>query len=155
MAISADVISRVPDAILIGLTNPRGGAAPTSVGSTLLTRACDSIQTWFGTYAQETYDSTVAIHVEVAVKGVVALLKRWGAGEYALAAEDWAAFKSECETVRNTRARARIEPATTSELTPSDEVDGSAEVRPWADPDRYRGFLPRRTTRYPGDPDNY
>jgi hypothetical protein len=145
MTLSTDVQDRVPSAILVGLTNPRGGAAPTSIGSTLLTQACTSIEAWFGTYAQEAYDSSVPIHVEVAVKGVVALLKRWGAGEYALATEDWAAFKSECETVKNTRARARIEPATTSELTPSDEVV-NGEVRPFADRTRWAGYLPRRAT---------
>lgn len=135
MALSDDVIARVPSAILIGLTNPRGGAAPTSNNSTLLSQACSSIQTWFGTYAQETYSSSVAIHVEVCVKGVVALLKRWGAGEYALASEDWAAFKSECETVRATRARARIQPQTTAVQTPTAE---DANAKPAFDDSRFR-----------------
>lgn len=135
MALSDDVQSRVPSAILIGLTNPRGGAAPTSIGTTLLTQACSSIQTWFETYAQETYSSSVAIHVEVAVRGVVALLKRWGAGEYALASEDWAAFKSECETIRSTRARARIQPQTTGVQVPTADEAGS---KPPFDDTRFR-----------------
>lgn len=142
MALIDDVTARVPSAILIGLTNPRGGAAPTSNNSTLLTQACTSIQTWFATYAQEAYDSTVGIHVEVCVKGVVALLKRWGAGEYALASEDWAAFKTECETVRSTRARARIQPRTTGVQVPTaDDPNG----KPPFDDMRFRDIVPTLT----------
>lgn len=138
MALSDDVIARVPGAILIGLTNPLGGSAPTSTNTTLLAQACSSIEAWFGTYAQETYTSSVAIHVEVAVRGVVALLKRWGAGEYAMASEDWAAFRSECETVRATRSRARIQPQTTAVQTPTAE---DANEKPPFDDSRFRDIL--------------
>lgn len=142
MALSDDVIARVPSGMLVALTNPRGGAAPTSNDSGWLERACTSIQTWFETYAQEPYDSSVGIHVEVAVKGVVALLKTWGAGEYAMSAESWDAWRLECERVRETRSRGRIVPTTSSELTPSDEVSPGSTVRPWSDPAHLRGLVP-------------
>lgn len=145
-ALATAVEARYHEQQLKELTNPRDASA-TTINSTKLEQACTSVQTYFGTYAQETYDSTVDIHVEVAVRGVVALLQSWGGSAQGVARIKWDAWLEEVKAVRNTRARARIEPATTSELTPSDEVTDGEEVRPWADRQHYRRLLPEQGTR--------
>jgi hypothetical protein len=143
MTLATEVQARVPSAVLVALTNPRSPDA-TSINSTTLAQACTSIEAFLGTYAQETYDGTVPIHLEVAIKGVVGLLRLWGAGYYEGDKAFWEDFKSDCEAIAKTRARARITPTTNSDLTPSDENATGAEMRPWADDSGYRALLPRR-----------
>lgn len=143
MTLATEVQARVPAAVLVSLTNPRDADA-TTVNATTLAQACSSIEAWFGAYAQETYDGTVAIHLECAIKGVIGLLREWGGGHYEGSKSFWADFKAECETVRATRSRARVTPTTTSELTPSDENPTGAEMRPWSDDSAYRRIVPTR-----------
>lgn len=145
-ALATAVEARYPAQVLNELTNPRDSTA-TSFNSTKLEQAVTSVQVYFATHAQEDYDSTVGIHVEVAVRGVIALLQSWGGSAQGVARIKWDAWLEEVKAVRNTRARARLEPATNSELTPSDEVDGTQEVRPFADRQRYRRLLPEQGTR--------
>ena len=145
-ALAEAVTLRYPEQVLKELTNVRDPSA-TSVDSQRLEQAVTSVQVYFSTYAQESYDSTVGIHVEVGVRGVIALLQSWGGSAQGVSKIRWDAWLEEVKAVRDTRARARIEPATTSELTPSDEVDGGQEVRPFADRQRYRRMLPQQGTR--------
>lgn len=143
MTLATEVQARIPSAVLVSLTNPRSPDA-TTVNATTLAQACSSIEAWFGTYAQETYDGTVPIHLEAAVKGVIGLLRDWGAGYYEGSKTFWTDFREECERIAKTRARARITPTTSSELTPSEENETGAEMRPWSDDSGYRTLLPRR-----------
>lgn len=144
-ALATAVEDRYDAQILKELTNVRD-PSQTSIDSTKLERACTSVQTYFATHAQEEYDATVDIHVEVAVRGVVALLQSWGGAAQGIARIKWDAWLEEVKAVRVTRARARVEPATTSQLTPSEEVDGGEEIRPWADRQHYRRLLPEQGT---------
>ena len=93
--------------------------------------------------AQETYDSTVTIHVEVAVRGVVALLQSWGGVATGVFTITWDAWKEECREMRGTRARARMLPVSTSVLTPSVEGTGST-VRPAFDIAKFDALIPGR-----------
>lgn len=144
MALADDVALRIPAAALLRLTNPEGGLTPTSQDSTKLAQACSSIEAYFARDAEETYDGTVAIHLEVAVRGVVGLLKEWGAGNHVGSKDFWDGFREECVRVKNTRSRARITPTTNSQLTPSEENPSGEEKRPWADDDLFRGLVPAR-----------
>lgn len=144
MALSDDVQSRVPPQLLIELTNPRDDTA-TSIGSTLLTQAATSVTYRFQMYAQETYSSTNNYHVELAVHGVVGLLRLWGSGSWGQSREFWEWFKTECEAYRDIGPRARITPTTNSPLTPSNEEwDSSDTIRPWSDDREFYDITPRR-----------
>ncbi len=144
MALSNDVQARIPAAILVQLTNPRGGSAPNSVGESLLSQACDDVEAYFNTYAEEVYDSSVSIHVAVAVRGVEGLLRLYGSGHYTGSKEFWADFQSECDRIKATRSRARIQPYTNSQLTPSTENETGGTKRPWSDDKAWAGHEPRR-----------
>ncbi len=144
MALVDDVKLRVPGQTLIEVTNPRGGASPTAIDETKLSQACSSIEARFGIYAQETYSSSVAIHVELCVEGAVSLLRKWGGNTYAASKAWWGEFREECERVAASRARGRIEPSTDSETTPTEENPTGIALRPWADDSAFRGLVPRR-----------
>lgn len=142
MALADDVALHIPAATLVQLTNPRDGHAPTSVGTAKLTRACSRVTYWFAIYAGAEYDSSQPIHVDIAVDGVVALLRKWGGSSKGWAQTTWDQFKEACAELAEVSTRARPEPATNSELTPSDENPSGTTVRPWSDPSRFRGILP-------------
>lgn len=144
MALSDDVQDRIPSQLLKELTNPRDPDA-TTIDSTLLAKAATDVQARFETYAEEEYDSSVTIHVSIAVEGVVGLLRRWGAGKYGAAKEFWADFREECERMAMTRTRARITPTSSSELTPSDENPDGGTKRPWADDQHFTPLHTRHT----------
>jgi len=134
MALSDEVTLRYPEQVVKELTNPRSSSA-TTVDSTKLSQACTSVQAYFGLYAQAAYDSTKPVHVEVAVRGVVALLQSWGGSANGVARIKWDAWIEECRAVRDTRARARIQPQTTGVQVPSTE---DANQKPPFDDSRFR-----------------
>lgn len=127
---------------LIELTNPRDPAA-SSIDTTVLQRACDDIESGeFRTYAQQAYDSTDRQHVNVACEGVVAILMKWGASARNLQRIEWGDWVARCRDLAAVSSRGRIEPSTSSELTPSDEVQGGETRRPWSDPENFEGLVP-------------
>lgn len=125
MALSDEVALRYASQVLKELTNPRSTSA-SSIDATKMTQACTSVTAYFGLYAQAAYDSTKAIHVEVAVRGVVALLQSWGGASQGVQRIKWDAWVEECRAVRDTRARARIQPRTTGVRRPT--ADDANEV---------------------------
>lgn len=143
MALADDIILRVPDQVLIEHTNQRDPSA-TAVDSTALTQAASDVTVWFETYAEEAYDSTVEIHVQVGIRATMSILRDYGGQIYGASTEWWERFEKDCERVRNTRARARIEPSTNSKLTPSDENPTGAPMKPWADDAFFDGLTLRR-----------
>lgn len=134
MALTDEVQSRVPSQQLIELTNPRDTTA-SAIDSTVLAQAASSIEAYFGRDAEESYDSTVAIHVEVCVNGVIALLRLWADGLYEGTQDFWDSFRAECGRVRAVRSRARIEPSTTS-LT-NHSTDTRTTIRPEFDDEQF------------------
>ena len=153
MTLSTDIIARIPEQVLIEYTNQRDQNAG-SINVTSLDLAATDVQTWFETYAEEAYDSTVAIHVQVCLKGTVSLLRNHGGQIFGASADWWEAFKGECDRVKATRARARFQPSTNSTLTPTQENRTGGRKRPWAD-DTYFDGLNLRRRGSPGiDPDD-
>lgn len=141
MALSDEVIARYPAQVLVEVTNPRDPSA-SSNGTTLLDQAAASIQNaWFKQYAQQEYDSTDAMHVEVAVDGVMALLFKWGATLRGVARTEWETWVAAARDLASVSSRARIVPTTNSELTPSDENPTGGIVRPWGDPTHFAGLV--------------
>jgi len=145
MALVDDVALRYPSQLLLELTNGRDATA-SSVDATVLAQAASSIEAYFQTYAEETYDGTVAIHLEIACKGVVGLLRQWSAGTYEGSREFWNDLKEECDRIKGTRSRARIVPSSNSQLAPTDENPTGERLRPWSDDTVFRGLVPRRVS---------
>jgi hypothetical protein len=143
MTLQADVILRIPDQVLQEVTNPRDPSA-TAVDTTLLAQACTSVLYRFQMYAQETYSSSNGYHVELAVHGVLGLLRIWGAGDWSSTKDLWEWFRGECAAYRAIGPRARIVPATNSPLTPSNEEWPAATIRPWSDDQQFYDIIPRR-----------
>jgi hypothetical protein len=143
MTLADDVILRVPDQVLIEHTNPRASNA-TAVETTKLAQATTSVLFRFQMYAQETYDSTNGYHVELAVHGVLGLLRIWGSGDWSSTKDLWEWFKGECEAYKVIGPRARITPTTNSPLKPTNEEWPSEVIRPWSDPAQFYDIIPRR-----------
>lgn len=135
MSLSDDIIARVPKQVLVEHTNQRDAAAK-AINTSFLGQVATDIQTWFETYAQESYSSSVAIHVQVCIRGAMSLMRDFGGHTFGASAEWWEKFEAACKAVKATRSRARLTPKNDSDLTPSDENTGTDEMRPWAD-DRY------------------
>ena len=144
MALSDDVILRVPNQVLVECTNPRNPAA-TALDATLLAQASTSVTFRFQMYAQETYSSLNEYHVELAVHGVVALLRIWGSGDWTSSKDLWEWFKGECAAYKAIGPRSRIVPSTNSPLVPSNEEWPAGTVRPWSDDPQFYDILPRRS----------
>lgn len=151
MSLSDEVQNRYDSQVLTELTNIRESDAA-SVDTTVLGRACDDIElAWFQQYAQQEYDSTDRKHILVAVDGVVALLQRWGGKSSRVARIEWESWIASARDLASVSSRARIVPQSSSELTPSDEVSSGETVRPWSDPDHFRGLTPRNVPTDSGD----
>ena len=141
MSLYTEVVARVPNQTLVTLTNQQSTSA-TTIATTLLQTACDDIAAQFATYAGETFDVTVRRHVVLGVAGVLALLRSWNPiqAEGADGAMDrWIAAVT---AYSETAARDHRSIYSSSQLTPSDEVDGSQDVRPWSDPEAFDGYAP-------------
>jgi hypothetical protein len=127
-------------------TRPRDSSAST-VNTTRLEQACTSIQRFFPLYAQQDYDSTDDLHVEIAVEGVVALLAKWN-GRKGSDGSGGSRFDAWVETMRqlaNTTVRGHEPPVTSSEITRTEETDGqSSPVRPAFDRSKVSRYTPRR-----------
>lgn len=132
----ADVQARYPSQMLIELTRRRNTDATTlDTGATgILATACDDVETGdFPVYVQMPYDSTNRKHVTVAVEGVLAKLKVWAREGVDGGQGEWDRWVTRAGALAKNTSRARISPVTTSELTPTPEVDGGETVRPMFD----------------------
>ena len=128
MALSDEVKSRVADAVLVDLTNPRGTSA-TTVNDAILDKASGDVEADFKTWANEAFDLTVDQHISLAIEGVILKLTFWS-GNTEVNFKFW---YDKLEALSRVRARDKIRPKTTSELTPSKEVLGTETVRPHFD----------------------
>lgn len=139
MALKDDVLLRIPAHRLAQLTNPDSNSA-TAYDSTWLTQACTDAAAMFATYVGAEYDSTRVDDVRIAVDGVMALLiDRAGSDNKRL--EKW---KTDAREYAMVRGRDRILFVTTSELTPSTEVQPGETVRSAFDADAWDGYRPNQ-----------
>lgn len=131
-----DVRVRYPEQTLVDLTRRRDTDGTTlDISSTsILAAACDDIESGdFKLYVQTTYDSTNRMHVGVAVEGVLAKLKVWAREGADGGQGEWDRWVARAQALAKVTGRDRVLPVTTSELTPTPEVDGSEVVRPMFD----------------------
>ena len=130
MALTDEVTSRLPDARLKNLTNGKVSAA-TEVNTARLALAATDVEADFKTYAGIIYDNNEAQHVSEAVIGVEMKLQSWNGDSKAAADRLTAWQKNLTDNLRLVTAQDRVEPKSTSDLTPADEKpEGIDEVRP-------------------------
>ena len=142
MALIDEVLRRVPAQTLLELTAQKDVDA-TTYDATILDTACDDIEEEFVTYAGEAYDGNVRRHVTLCVEGVLAKLRSWLPQNPESVSQSMTSWADRVTAMSKTRARDRFAVQTTSRLTPTEEVTGSEEVRPWSDPQSYDGIVPQ------------
>lgn len=141
MALSDEVQTRYSAQRLIDLTNPDAGNQ-TSINTTKLNAACTDIAGVFRTRGGITFDVTNAEHVAIACEGVVALLaKRIGAKGAADTYREWV-DEELVPFARSTGGQRKVVPTTSSDLTPSGDLDtGQTIARPAFDRRRFDGVV--------------
>lgn len=137
------VKDRYDDQALAELTRQRDGTVG-SVNDAMGERAVTAITSWaFPVYIQETYDSTEQGHIEVGVEGVVALLFKWGGSTHRIAEVRWDDWMEMARAYRNTHARARIVPESSTPASEQRSTPTTSPHTPWSDPKRFDGFRSR------------
>ena len=146
MSTLADAVeARYAAEVLRQLTNPYEPEAA-AVDDTKLEAAAAEVEAWFPIYVQTTLDVTNAVHLGVAVDGVIMLLQKWGGAAQGVATMTREAWLEACREVRNTGARARFEPMTNSPEVPEEPAplipaDPPFSQRMWAP------LIPGRSSR--------
>lgn len=132
---------RITTALLTALTNPDDA---TGVGSndTWLQRVCDDVEAEFPSAMNEDYDETVRVHILAAVALIRLKLIEYGAAPDESGDKLSERLTKQIEKYRMVRARDRISPQTSSELTPSEEVSDVEIVRPGFDDVYFEDMTP-------------
>lgn len=143
MALTDEVQTRYPASLLISLTNPDTNAA-SSLNTTVLNAAVADVEAQFEITAGIEYDNAEATHVVTACEGVIALLKlRLGqSGE--TAKKIWDDWQDKLLNLAKITSRDRQIADTTSDLTPSEEVENGVTVRPDFDRAHLRSIAPQQ-----------
>jgi len=131
MALTDEVTTRLSTERLVALTNPDNVTSIIAPGARLTAAGADT-EAEFRYYTGVIYDNSNALHVALAVDGVVIFLQKFMDNENINEAyQDWI---RRLERFRISEGgNQRILPDSTSELTPADERPDSAEVRPHFD----------------------
>ena len=121
---------------LTELTSVRDASA-TGIGTAVGEDAAQGVINLWPAYVQADYDSSDNLHVEVAKRGVIALLWQRGGSSTAAAKVEWDEVftDSMVDKIKRTGPRGRQSPVSNSQVTQSSELrsDGT-RPRPWADP---------------------
>lgn len=133
------VRARYDEDTLIQLTR-RKDVVPGTVSLTVLELACTDVTAAFEVYVGETFDATDAQHLTVACMGVIAKLKTWTRESPDAAEKDWKAWTEFARDLARITSRNRVAVQTTSQLTPTTQVDSGETVRPVFDPDAFDGL---------------
>lgn len=134
---------------LVTLTNP-GDPTADSVDNTVGQNAAQAVINLWPAYAQEDYDGTNALHVEVGEMAVIALLWRRGGSATNIEEVKWDQIFGPdglLVKVQRTGARGRQGPSSNSGVTQKAEATSSGQrYRGWADRESLPvDYLPRRT----------
>ena len=135
---------------LITLTNIRDRSA-TSVDTSVGQDAALGVINLWPAYAQEAYDSTDDLHVEVGKRATIAMLWERGGTSSAIAKVEWdEVFSPEglIARVRRTGARGRQGPNSNSGVTQKTErTAGGGKYRGWSDRESLpTSWMPKRIT---------
>jgi len=113
--------------------------------------AAQAVITLFPSHAQVVYDSSDALHVEIAKRGTIAMLWERGGSAASIAQIEWDKVFADDGLVgklKRTGPRGRQGPSTNSGVTQSVETVGGRNVQGWSDPGSLpggRNYLPSRT----------
>jgi hypothetical protein len=142
MALIDRVTERITNDLLVKLTNPDAPAEIT-VNTTYLQQTCDDVEDGeFEAYMGEDYDEAVAVHILAAVLLVRLRLIEQGAAPNIAFEKLRAAAEKRIEKYKNIRARDRVVPQSTSQLTPSEEVRAGETRRPEFDNEFFTEIIP-------------
>jgi len=128
------------------LTNVRDRSA-VAADDTVGADAAQSIIDMFALYAQVDYVSTNAIHVEVGMQGVIALLWRRGGTSTNIAKVKWEDWVELATKLRQTDPRGHEGPESNSGVSQPSELSNGRTTVPWSHPSALpggRGYMPRR-----------
>jgi hypothetical protein len=125
----------------------------TTVDDTAGTDAALGVINLWPAYAQEAYDSTNALHVEVAKQGVIAMLWRRGGSSTKIEQVKWdSVFSPEgiIAKVKRTGPRGHEKPQSNSNITQASGLSSTGKKkRAWADvdslPSQGQGIMPSDT----------
>lgn len=109
--------------------------------------AAQAVIDLFPAYAQVAYSASTALHVQVAKRGVIAMLWEWGGASVTISEVKWDAVFADdglMGKIRKVGPRARQSPSSNSNLSQASGLTSSGRrFRPWADPESLpRNFLP-------------
>lgn len=132
---------------LITLTNIRDRSA-TLISDSVGNNAALAVVDLWTVYAQQEFDPDDHASVEVAKRGVIAVLWSRGGTSSSIAKIEWDEVFGDSGMIaklRNTTSRARVAPSTNSGVQRSEETVNGRSVRPWSDRDALpHGFSPSR-----------
>lgn len=143
MALIDRVVERMTNDLLVKLTNPDEPETST-VDTAYLQQACDDVEDGeFEAYMGEDYDESVRIHIQAATLLVrLKLVEQGGAPSITFEKLMEAATKR-LQVYKNVRARDRISPQSSSELTPSEQLrPGQTTRRPDFDDSFFSPIIP-------------
>jgi len=139
MTLQVNATLRLSTQLLVELTNP-GEPSETTVNTSVLDAAVADTQAVFLIETGIAYDDTDALHVAIAVQGVLVFLMQYSGitgRNTQQVTERWNRGLVQIATTRGSEQR--ISPTSSSTLDPSTERAGS---RPDQDRSRWRGFVP-------------
>jgi len=139
MTLQVNATLRLSTQLLVELTNP-GEPSETTVNTNVLDAAVADTQAVFLIETGIAYDDTDALHVAIAVQGVLVFLMQYSGitgRNTQQVTERWNRGLIQIATTRGSEQR--ISPTSSSTLDPSTERAGS---RPDQDRSRWRGFVP-------------
>ena len=133
---------------LIALTNLHDRDQD-AIDDTAGTEAANGVINLWPMYAEETFDVSDNLHLEVAVRGVIAMLWERGGSSAEIAKVEWdEVFSDEglMGRLRGTGARGRQTPSSNSGVTQKAEgTSTGARYRGWADRESLpTGYMPNR-----------
>lgn len=142
MALIDRVTERFTSSVLSAWTNP-DEPETTTVDTTYLQRVCDDVEdAEFVPYMGEAYDESVRVHILAAVLLVRMKLIEYGAASNITLDKFMEVAEKRLTKYRNTRARDRISPQSSSQMTPSEEVAAGETKRPEFDPIFFQEIIP-------------
>lgn len=146
-ALWAAVVASYDEDGLIALTNIRNRAG-VAIDTTVGENAAQGVIDLWPAYAQVAYTASNALHVEVAKRGVIAMLWSRGGAAATIAKVEWDEVFSPdglIAKVRQTGPRGHAAPASNSGVAQRSEAVNGRHVHGWSDRDSLpANYLPAR-----------
>lgn len=131
----AAVKNSYDEASLISLTNINNPSA-TSINDTVGEDAAQTVINLWPLYAEVSYDSTDDLHVEIAKRGVIAVLWSRGGTATSISKVEWEDVfgpNGLLNRLRNISPRSRQAPASNSGVSQKSETVNGSKIRGWSE----------------------